>query len=92
MIAKLFGVDCSPRCETVLALAKVLGARTVVPLAYRLANDREQSAIRLARGLDELPNEEARVLSLATLHRAGVGTIRRDVRDEIRKLIRITED
>jgi hypothetical protein len=72
MIARHFGLPCSLRCETVLALGLLLRPDSLVPTAHRLANDGELSAVRLASGLRDLPPEEAQILSRATLERAGI--------------------
>ncbi len=72
MIAQHCGVCCSQRCEMVLALSMIVQPQHVVLLAHRLANDRNMSAVRLAQALDELPLEEAQLLSKATLERAGI--------------------
>ena len=72
MIAEHFGVACSSQCELVLALGTLINKANLVPLAHRLANDRDRSAVRLAQAISEMPAEDAELLSRLTLQRSGI--------------------
>ena len=67
MIAAAAGVHCTKRCETVLAIAYVMAQDSLVSIAHRLANDKDKSAIALAKKLVSMPSERARALALQTI-------------------------
>ena len=72
MLAKHFGVICSLRCESVLALAYLRSRKSLHLIANCLAQDRERSAICIAQGLLKLPERQAIDLARLTLLAAGV--------------------
>ena len=72
MIAKTFGISCSKRCELLLAFTYVMSRKSLVPIAQRLTNDRDLSAVNIAKALQQLPEKQARQLSLSTMAQAGM--------------------
>jgi len=71
MLAKTFGIECSKRCERLLAFAYLEGRDKVKKIAYCVSNDCELSAVRLAERLSSLPEAKAVELSEDTLRMQG---------------------
>lgn len=75
MISRTFGIECTRRCELVLALANIKSRPSLIAIAERLQSDGSQSALTLASLLDAMPEHQAKVLSLRTLERANLKLI-----------------
>ena len=72
MLGRYLGVQCSKRCEQLLAMAYVLERRQIVQLAHHIVNDSSRSAERVAKALLALPEEEATRVVQETLSNAGI--------------------
>ena len=72
LIRDTLQIPVTDRCEIVLALAFHFAPESVVPVAYRLANNSERLAIRAAEGLLNLPSAQASDIVLRTLSDAGL--------------------
>lgn len=72
MLALHFGIDCSRRCELLLAFSYLHNPRELIPIASRLQNDERNSARLLAKALDQVSANEANHLARMTLIAAGV--------------------
>lgn len=68
-LANKLGVECSRRCELLLAYTYEKSPERVVSVARHLGSDANNSAMKLAIALSELPTELAKELVGETLGR-----------------------
>lgn len=67
MICKTLQISCSQRCELLMALSYVLAPNSILPIAYKLAPNKDNSAVTIARALTKLPRSAATRLAKATI-------------------------
>ena len=72
MLSSVIGIQCSKRCELLLALAYLSDPERVVSVAHCIANDSARSAIRIAKALLALPVEQGARLARETLAREKI--------------------
>lgn len=66
MISRSLGLNCSQRCELLLSYAYLKDKSNIIAYAHCLVNDDRQAAIRLAKHLKEIPENEAQKLIAKT--------------------------
>ncbi len=75
MLAETLGINCSKRCELLIAYTCIREPENIVRIAYRLGNDGDLSAVQLARRLQDLPPDVAQGMSVRTLVEAGLAKL-----------------